>query len=78
MKMEELVKEAWKALRKQAKKYKLPQDKDSLVDVIESSKLSKNEKQFHRDPDVIWNLAYLQGAADAYDVTLMGLLDEAL
>ena len=76
MLMEDLVKESWKALRKQAKKHKLPQDKDGLVDVLEAA--PRDNPKFHKDPIVIWHLAYLQGAADAYDVTLMGLLDEAL
>jgi hypothetical protein len=74
--MEELVGESRKTLLKQAKKHKLPQDKEGLVEAIEAG--SKENPGFHKDPLVIYHMAYLQGAADAYDVTLMGLLDEAL
>ena len=77
MKMEDLVKESWEALVKKAKEYKIPDDSDNLQGVLEDSTNPVNEK-FHKDPIVIWHLAYLQGAADAYDVTLVGLLDEAL
>lgn len=70
--MDSLIAERWNEIKKKAEAEGLPTENDELVEVLESS--DPDDKKFQKKVAV--PLSYLTGVADAYDVTLTGLLDD--